>query len=204
MTLVDQGFLLAAGLFALYLCFIFYRSYNQTKKVHNIYYLASFAVLLVAGLLLIFLSYDILTNPIVVIASTLIPLTLALGLVTQFYPKQEKYYLLFVLVGLILIVGTRVTDTGKLGTMVLALIHSVAGLTVFSVPIMAAKNNWVTRDFIGITIGGALIGVGGIALGFLKAGKPLLFFTEEVIFFILAPLLFLMTASFAHGFVRGR
>lgn len=204
MALLDQAFLLATGLFALYLCVNFYRNYNKQKEIYNIYYLISFAVLLVAGLLLIFLTYDVLASPFIVIVSTLIPLTLALGLVTQFYPQQEKYFLIFVITGLFAIAATRFTGPSGLGTVILATVHSIAGLTIFFIPIISAKNNIASKDFIAVTVGGTLIGIGGIALAFLKVGKPLLFFTEDFIFMILAPLLLLMAASFAHGFIKGK
>jgi hypothetical protein len=47
-----------------------------------------------------------------------------------------------------------------------------------------------------------MIGLGGIALAFLKTGGQLLFFSAEFVFTILAPLLLLMSLSFAWGFVR--
>ena len=46
-------------------------------------------------------------------------------------------------------------------------------------------------------------GIGGIALAFLGAGKPLLgIFTEEVVFTILTPILLLMVLGFTYGFVK--
>jgi hypothetical protein len=64
----------------------------------------------------------------------------------------------------------------------------------------------VTRDearsgFLWVTVGGALIGLGGIALAFLKTGRQLLFFSTDFVFTILAPLLLLMTLAFAAGFI---
>jgi hypothetical protein len=52
-----------------------------------------------------------------------------------------------------------------------------------------------------VTVGGALIGLGGIALAFLKAGGQLLFFSADFVFTILAPLL-LMTLAITWGFVK--
>ncbi|NPA68404.1 MAG: hypothetical protein GXO50_07340 [Chlorobi bacterium] len=81
--------------------------------------------------------------------------------------------------------------------------HSVAGLTIFALPIIAVKKKLVDPGFIGVTIGGAIIGIGGIALAFLGAGKPLLgIFTADVVFAILTPILFLMTLGFAYGFMK--
>ena len=48
-----------------------------------------------------------------------------------------------------------------------------------------------------------LIGIGGIALAFYKAGKPLFgIFTGEFILMILAPLLLLMTLAYTFGFMK--
>ena len=51
-----------------------------------------------------------------------------------------------------------------------------------------------------VTIGGFLIGVGGIALAFLKAGSPIL--SAETIFLILEPILLLMALAFCWGFTK--
>ncbi len=47
-----------------------------------------------------------------------------------------------------------------------------------------------------------LIGLGCIALGFLSMGSQLLFFSQDFVLTILAPLLFLMTLAFTWGFVK--
>jgi type IV secretory pathway TrbL component len=56
--------------------------------------------------------------------------------------------------------------------------------------------------FLWVSVGGALIGLGGIALAFLKSGNQFLFFSEEVVFTILAPLLLLMALAFTWGFMK--
>ena len=73
MTLLDRLFLLAAGLVAIYLIWRFYDHYRKSTKSRNIYYIISFAVLLVAGLLLIIFTYDALESPLVIIVAVLIP-----------------------------------------------------------------------------------------------------------------------------------
>ena len=54
-----------------------------------------------------------------------------------------------------------------------------------------------------VAIGGILIGAGGIALAFLKAGKQFLFFSQDVVMAILAPLLLVMALFFTWGFMKG-
>ncbi len=58
-------------------------------------------------------------------------------------------------------------------------------------------------SFAYVTVGGTLIGLGGIALAFLSAGKQLLFFSQDFVLTILAPLLFLTALFFALGLVKG-
>lgn len=203
MTIFDRLILLLAGLIAIYLIVHFYRSFYQSdgKARFNLYYLAAFAVLLAAGLLLIALGYGILANPLVVIVSTLLPALLATGLVAQIYPRSESGYLIFAAIGFLSIAITQFTGPFGLATAILATVHSVFGLTIFFLPIVASFQHKTNGSFIWVTVGGTLIGVGGIALAFLKAGKPIL--SQQVILTILAPLLLLMMASYAWGFVSG-
>jgi len=203
MTTLDRIILLATGLVAAYLIYFFAQRYRAGRKVRALYFLVSFAVLLIAGLLLILFTYDALANPLVVVVSVLIPAGISLGLVSKYLPSAEKGYLLFVLVGLAAIAVTRFTGPSGLATPVLAVVHSVAGLLIFFLPIRAVSRGEAKSDLIWVTVGGGLIGLGGIALAFLKSGSQLLFFSQTVVFAILAPLLLLMALAFAWGFVKG-
>lgn len=200
---LDQLLLLVTGLLALYLMIYFFRSYRQVAgPLASLSYGVAFTVLLVAGLLLIGLGYGVLANPLVVIVATFIPLALSFGLVAQFYPNYQRAYLAFSVLGLLLIAVTRFTGPSGLATAVLATVHTVAGLIIFFLPLIVCQQGRMPWVFALVTVGGGLIGVGGIALAFLKAGKPIL--PASFIFAILAPLLLLMTGSFAWGFLRGK
>ena len=202
MGLFDQIVLLITGLIALYLVWRFYQHFStsEVKPACDVYYMISFLVLLVAGLLLIFFGYDVLSKPLVVIVAYLIPLGLSLGLVAEFYPQREKVYLAVGIVGLLAIAITKLLDMGGIGTFALAFFHSIAGLIIFFTPILAVKAGKAPKGFLWVTVGGVLIGIGGIALAFLKAGAPIL--PAEFIFTILAPLLLLMTLAYTYGFVK--
>ena len=204
MTLFDRIILLLTGLTAIYLLWRFFTRYRETKKSSDIYYMIAFAVLLVAGLLLIAFTYNALESPLVIIVAVLIPAGVALGLVAEVYPKYETPYLIFAVVGLLAIALTRLTSVGAgpVATIVLIIVHTIAGLTIFFLPISAIVRNMAPGGFIFVTIGGALIGLGGIALAFLKTGSQLLFFSAEFVFLILAPLLLAMTLAFTWGFVK--
>jgi hypothetical protein len=164
--------------------------------------MVSFGVLLVAGLLLIAFTYDALGNPLVVLVSYLIPAGLSLGLISQFYPQYGRPYLIVVILGILLIGVTRIFEMEDLGRIVLPIFHTIAGLIIFLLPMMVVRAGEAPSGFLGVSLGGMLIGLGGIALDFLKAGNQFLFFSEEVIFAILAPLLLLMTLAFTWGFMK--
>ncbi|MFA7290251.1 MAG: hypothetical protein WC055_15360 [Melioribacteraceae bacterium] len=200
MSWIDRIFLLGTGLIAIYLISLFIKEYLKTCKQWNLYYSISFAVLTISGLLLIGLGYGILQSPLVVIVAALIPIVFSMGLVDQYLEKYTKIYSVFATVGFIVLSFTRICELQLLSRIVLITVHSVAGLIIFVLPFLLIKKNKVSKEFAFISVGGALIGVGGIALAFLKAGKPIL--SAEIIFTILAPLLFLMCASFSIGFIK--
>lgn len=200
MNWFDRLFLLGTGLIAIYLMSRFLKEYIETKKHWNLYYLISFTVLTISGLLLIGLGYSILQSPIVVIVAALIPLTLAVGLVQEYFKKYSSAYLVFAIVGFVILSITRLMGPKVIATLVLIVVHSVAGLTIFILPLFLIKKKRVSTNFAWVTVGGTLIGIGGIALAFLKAGVPIL--SAQIIFMILAPLLLLMCASFSFGFIN--
>jgi hypothetical protein len=202
MGIFDRLVLLLTGLVAIYLLWRFFSRYRQVKKTHDIYYIIAFAVLLVAGLLLIAFTYAALDNPLVVIVSVLIPAGISLGLVAEFLSRYEKGYLAFTIIGLLAIAITRFTGPAGLATAVLAIVHSIAGLLIFGLPLWAVNPGNAPAGFVWGTGGGTLIGLGGIALAFLKTGKQLLFFSGPFVMTILAPLLLLMALAFTWGFVK--
>jgi len=207
MNVFDLVTLLLTGLVAAYLVFRLYNNYklNKPKTRPNIPYMVSFIVLLVSGLLLIFFGWEILPRPEIIVVTTLIPLGLAVGLICEFHKeKLGKSYKLFAVVGLIAIILTRFIPEVPRGLQIVAIasVHTVFGLTVFLVPIFAIKAGKAPKGFIFVTIGEVLIGLGGIALTFLKSDKQLLFFSPEFVMMILAPLLLLMALAFTYGFMK--
>jgi hypothetical protein len=197
----DNLILLITGLVALYLVWRFYTRYAKEKKLCDIYYMMGFAVLLVSGLLLIFLGFGILASPYVLTVASLIPLGISLGLMNQYYPEWKKVYAWFALVGLLAIAITSITGS-SLKKVAVPVFHGVAGLIIFLGPIIASYQGRAPKGFWWVGVGGALIGLGGIALAFLSAGSQLLFFSQEFVITILAPLLLLMSLAFAWGFVK--
>ena len=165
-------------------------------------YTIAFGVLLVAGLLLIILGFDVLDSPIVVIVSTIIPLTLSLGLVWEHFASFRISYLVFAIIGFAAVTFTRSTPMkNKIPTITIAMVHGIAGMTIFLLPVILSIQGLMKPAFALVGMGGALIGIGGLLLSFLKAGKPIL--SRETILRIFPGLLLLMTICFVAGFKFG-
>jgi hypothetical protein len=196
-TVLDRILLLLTGLLAAYQVAA---GINALGDVPIIAYTIAFGVLLVAGLLMIILGFDVLDSPLVVIVSTVIPLSLSLGLIWQHLPAWRTPYLAFVGAGFLAILLTRLLPVkGKVPTIVLAVVHGIAGMVIFLLPCILAANGTTQPGFALVGLGGALIGIGGLLLSFLKAGKPIL--SRATILRILPGLLLLMTLSFVIGFL---
>lgn len=160
-------------------------------------YTIAFGVIVIASLLMIILGFEVLDSPVVVIASTLIPLSLALGMVAQFLRDILVPYGIFIVAGFTAIVITRYIGPRKLAVIVLTVVHGVAGLTIFFLPFILTLRGDAPGGFALVGIGGMLIGLGGLLLSFLKAGKPLL--SRERILAVFPGLLLLTTAAFVAG-----
>jgi len=193
---LDRVLLLITGLLAAYQVAV---GIDGLENVPIIAYTIAFGVLLVAGILLIILGFDVLDSPIVVVISTIIPLSLSSGLVWEHLPTWRIGYLFFAIGGFLAILLTRsLPFKGKLPTIVLAAIHGVAGMVIFLLPSILSANGTTRPGFALVGLGGALIGLGGLLLSFLKAGKPIV--PRATILRILPGLLLLMTAAFVAGF----
>jgi hypothetical protein len=199
MSILDRILLLITGLLAAYQVAVGIDGFSTFPIIA---YTIAFGVLLIAGLLLIILGFEVLDAPVVVIVSTIIPLALSLGLVWQHLPAWRTPYLAFVLLGFLAVIITRtVRLRSKLPTIVLALVHGIAGMLIFLLPVVLAFQGAVKPMFALVGLGGALIGVGGLLLSFLKTGRPIL--PRETILKVLPGLLLLMTVCFVVGFAGG-
>jgi hypothetical protein len=161
-------------------------------------YTIAFGVLLVACLLLIILGFEILDSPLVVIVSTIIPLCLSLGLVWEYLIEFREIYLIFTILGLLAVIITRQFFPGRPAVIVLIVVHGIAGILIFLLPILLSIRGETSPGFALVGVGGALIGLAGLLLSFLKTNRPIL--SRNAILSFLPALLFLMTISFVAGF----
>ena len=199
MTTIDRLLLMLTAMLAGYQVAV---GINGLGTVPITAYTIGFGVLLVAGLLLIILGFDVLDSPIVVIVSTIIPLSITLGLVWENLASYRTLYLIFTIVGFVAVSLTRsIPMKNKLPTIIIAVVHGIAGMTIFLLPSILAADGTRHPAFALVGLGGALIGLGGLLLSFLKAGKPIV--PRETILKILPGLFLLMTACFVAGFKFG-
>ena len=199
MSALDRVLLLITVLLAAYQIVV---GIDDLSTAPIIAYTIAFGVLLVAGLLLIILGFDVLESPIVVIVSTIIPLTLSLGLVWQHLASYRTLYLIFTIVGFAAVTLTRsIPMQNKLPVITIAITHGIAGMTIFLLPIILSAQGQMNPLFSLVGIGGALIGIGGLLLSFLKTGKPIL--SRDTIMRLFPILLLLTTSFFVTGFKFG-
>ena len=199
MTIPDRILLLLTGLLAAYQIAVGIDGYSTLPMIA---YSTAFGVLLVAGLLLLILGFEVLDSPIVVMVSTIIPLSLSTGLIWQHLSNFRVTYLVFAIIGFLAIVVTRPLPIKNIFPLfILVIVHGISGLTIFLLPIILVFSGLAPSGFLLISVGGALIGLGGLLLALLKAGKPLL--SREIIFRVLPGLLLMMTVAFVAGFALG-
>ena len=199
MTSLDRTLLFLTGFLAAYQIAI---GIDQMDSVSITAYTIAFGVILVAGLLLIILGFEVLDAPIVVIISTIIPLALSLGLVWQHLASYRTVYLIFTIVSFLAVILTRsIVMQNKLPVIVIAITHGIAGMTIFLLPIILSAQGQVMPLFSLVGVGGALIGLAGLLLSFLKTGKPIL--SRDTIMRLFPMLLLLTTALFVAGFKFG-
>ena len=161
-------------------------------------YSIAFGVLLIASLLMIINGFDVLDSPWVVIIAAIIPLSLSLGMVIENLPPDwHLAYLVFVVIGFLAILLTRFLVPERAATIVLAFVHGIAGLLIVGLPIALVLQGVKAPMVLFMSVGGALIGISGMLLAFLKAGKPI--FSAEKIFTLLPWILLLMSAAFVLG-----
>jgi len=165
---------------------------NLTTTLYTI----SFGLLLLASLLLLLMGFQIMENDYVAVVTSIIPITLSLGLVTDKL-DHATFYSVIISLSFIIAVALRFFSSGKIAALSLGAIHLLSGSVIFSLPIILFATGKAGIHILMISLGGTIIGVGGMFLGFLKAGK--LAMKKEKIYSFFPILLFLTTTAFVIG-----
>lgn len=199
MSFRDRIFLTLTGLLAAYQIVV---GIDRLSTIPILAYTVAFGILLIALLLMIILGYDVLESPLVVIISTIIPLSLATGLVWERLGEYRFFYLIFSCSGFLAVIVTRsLPIPGRLPVIILSIVHAIAGFTILLLPILLSLEGKASPAFGLVGLGGGLFGAAGLSLSFLKAGTPI--FSRETIYQFLPGLLLLMTACYVAGFTLG-
>ena len=171
---------------------------NALEIIPTIGYMIAFGVILIASLLIIIMGFEVLDSPVVVVISTLIPLSLSAGLIAEYKPEWLVMYLSYVVIGFLIVLISRFRGGKIIRVVSLAIVHGIAGMVIFLLPIFFSVSGNTPAGFSLVGIGGALIGLGGVLLSFLKSGKPIL--SKNMILKVLPALLFAMMLCFVIGF----
>ena len=199
LTITDRLLLLGTCLLAAYQIV---EGIDNLSTVPITAYTIAFGVLLVSSLLLFILGFDALDEPVVVIISTAIPLSLSLGLVWQHLASLRTFYLVYTIIGFLAVIFSRTTSAfKKFSNAILTIVHGIAGLLIFLLPFFVAARRQSTPAFALVGIGGALVGADGLAFSLLRAGKTI--FSKEIVYKTLPALLLLTCLAFVIGFKFG-
>jgi hypothetical protein len=192
---VDRILLLLAVLLASYQVVVGIEGFDTFSTTS---YTVGFGVLLVAGLLLIILGFEVLESAHVVVISTIIPLSLSTGLIDNFLPVIRAYYLAFAVLAFTAVVVTRCFFHRRAALVILTAAHAVSGMLIFILPVWVCLDGAAPWRFSLVSLGGALIGLYGVLLSLVKADRPLL--SQEKLLTIFPLILLLTTAAFTAGF----
>ncbi|HTX90070.1 MAG TPA: hypothetical protein VMC09_02545 [Anaerolineales bacterium] len=186
LTIVLAGYQIAIGV-------------DEMTAIPILAYTIGFGVLVVSGLLMLILGFEALESPIVVIISTIIPLSLSAGLVWEFLAAYRSAYLGFCILGFLAVLLTRISPAKHPAPLaVLATVHGSAGMVIFGLPLFLAATGSVHPGFMLVGVGGALIGFGGLLLLFVRAGSTRMPIGR--VYALLPGLLLAMVFAFVAGF----
>jgi hypothetical protein len=127
---------------------------------------------------------------------------MALGVIAIKY-KEWRYYLAFIFLMLILIAIGNI-QASMLKTMSQVSLHTISGLIIIVLPVIYTIKKYVPAGFLILALGGITIGIGGMALASIAAGKPIL--PLELVIRLLHPILYTSAFLLALGiylYLRG-
>ncbi len=161
------------------------------------FYTVAFGVLVLASLMLILFGFDLLTNRFVPVFTSLIPISLSLGLVHDFIPDMTLSYFILLSVLYLISIWIRFSASEKTAAWVLALVHGISGLLLFVLPLVLVLHYHIPLQILLVSLGGLIIGAEGVLLTLQKIGFLNVDFNTIIAAFPI--LLFLATSAFVGG-----
>ena len=120
-----------------------------------------------------------------------------MGIVAVFLPAYHLGYGVIISVLYAGLVIQKLRDQVKSAMLFQILLHGLTGLVLFIMPVVLVIQGTVDPGYLGISVGTGLIAIGGMALAFLKSGKPIL--TKDQIYMIFPGVLLLAVFAFSVG-----
>ena len=124
-------------------------------------YTIAFGVLVLASAMLLLFGFELLQNRFVPVISTLIPMMLSLGLVQDYLPAMIAVYASLLALLYFVSIWARFKASPYTAAMVLAMVHGISGLLLFTLPLVLYLNYDLPSRLLFISIGGLVIGVEG-------------------------------------------
>ncbi len=193
-SFLDRLFLIAT---------IFLASYEIVKGIENypkesiVALTIGFGVLVIASILIFIFGIQILENNYIPVVSSIIPFSFAYTLFNVYMDKYSKYFLAFLVIGFFIVAISRFSKGKIIKTLTLSFFHAISGILIVFIPILLFLGGKAEGKIVFISIGGTIIGVGGILLSFIRAGKPII--PEKLVYKVLTPLLFFVVLFLVLG-----
>ena len=159
------------------------------------YYTFSYGIFLVSALLMLLMGVDIIEHDIAALAASTLPLGFSMGLVVAVLPAYHLGYGLFVAILYGGLVIQKLRDQTRSAMLFQIMLHGITGLVLFIMPLVLVIQGTEDPGYLGISVGTGLIAIGGMALAFLKSGKPIL--SKEQIYTIFPGVLLLAVFAFS-------
>jgi len=194
-NIINKVILLAVVLLASYMVV---QGGKTSQSLALAAYTVGFGILVVTGVIMMILGYDAFDSRVLVVLAALIPLGISLGMVSQFIPGFKLIYSLFCAAGIFAIAVSRWRSNIRAAAFILAFFHGISGLVIFLLPIYLQLSNTVGTQFLWVSLGGLIMGLGGLLHLYVIAGSAVS--NPRSMAKFLPFLLLITTAAFVLGF----
>ena len=137
---------------------------HGTNQITIWSYTIGFGTLVVSSIITMIVGFDTFDKPLVVIISALIPLSISNGLVSQISSNLATWYLVYAVLGFLIIILTRFIKNKVIANLTLSFIHAISGLTILILPFYLVINHTFPSSLLFFSVGGIIMGIGGLVI----------------------------------------
>lgn len=170
---------------------------DSYQSLSIVYFTLSFGIIVVAAILMLVSDVRIIENEYAALFATTLPLGFSLGLLAEFNRAVHLPYLSLLVVLFIGVVAYRMKGSDQKANRMQIALHGLSGMILFLYPVLLIFENAVTVNFLWISVGTGLVAVGGMSLGFLKSGHPIL--SKVTIYKVFPGIFLIMTVAYSLG-----